>query len=798
MTDDTRLFIARWFSHVPRGSYLATAHNAGEGAYVPGYRSADGPVPRHGKRSGWDMDLPCVYVSPQPCTYIRDGYQQWSGVQVDDLWYFVALDIDLKDLVKLDLTMADIWRRVGQLRLPPAWAVVNSGSGGVHIYWALDKPMVGLRRHSPDNSVQGIQVALQGLLHADMARASSDRPSLRLPGTANVKPGRDDRLCTLDHSRSTWRTCSTSDFDGLPKQMAFEVDGLGGYGVHTDLADWEVQVLGALGSTPVNRNRQGTTSGYGLDKCPGCNRTGPAYVTKGTPHTLRCHKPSCDYHRGIALSALAKDLGITSDDVEIETIDRANIEYPNYFDGDRGDITGEIVKGLDHFFGNVGYVGYKGLSLVQMGMGGGKDTTLMPRLDREWLSGLRKVALSVHSFDDACRKRDEWYDKDKHGCKAPLRIICSPLSLEIEGQKCTQPKRLTVLSNAGFAASRGCGDAKSKDKCPDFDTCKVRVGHVDHNPHDLDVKPLPVIVHTRWMHTDYVASQGLDGLVIDEQFAELQTMAVSADELRAWAKALMSHDVVDGISKWSECADVVVRLADSVEHSGIPAVGLYRPVLDDLPVVDVPQAWPVLAPGSKTKYLWPGHIDKVVRGVIGGKLTTIMDGLLQISYSPMDSLPASVLLMSASAVLYKDMFVHHCQSQGRDLQVFGGPLQYKALYQWRQMPMSRSHMYVKGRGDTRKKTLHTLHLTVAEAVSEWHDVQKTGGKRCRVLVVSHKNLVEGRSAKRWAGKMHMSVDIDMADWHSAIGTNRWEGQVDIVVLFGDPNMQGPGRGRAVC
>ncbi len=103
---------------------------------------------------------------------------------------------DLKTLVEVPALIADIDEppcvalpRVRAFPIPPS-CIVSSGHG-IHVYWLLNEPTTDMQ------AVNAIHRGLAHTLKGDYLTAAT---ALRLPGSLNSKPDRNNALCQID----TW------------------------------------------------------------------------------------------------------------------------------------------------------------------------------------------------------------------------------------------------------------------------------------------------------------------------------------------------------------------------------------------------------------------------------------------------------------------------------------------------------------------------------------------------------------------------------------------------------------------
>lgn len=117
----------------------------------------------------------------------RRGLTRYRRGGERDLLALPAVFVDLDDITSESLT------RLRNLR--PAPSCITFTGGGYHAYWWLDKPLVDM------GLARGI---LRGLQRVAKSDPLSPVQSLRLVGTRNTKPGRDNVLCRIVEMRDSY------------------------------------------------------------------------------------------------------------------------------------------------------------------------------------------------------------------------------------------------------------------------------------------------------------------------------------------------------------------------------------------------------------------------------------------------------------------------------------------------------------------------------------------------------------------------------------------------------------------
>jgi hypothetical protein len=141
-------------------------------------------------RHGWG-----AYIAIAPR---KRNLGRWGRGTRRDLLCLPALFVDIDD-------PADALRNLEAFELPPS-CILKSGRG-YHAYWFLDQPTTQFAQ--ADRVLRG----LAERLHADQKLTVAQ--SMRLPGTINTKPGREDAACEFItyHPERRYRFDDFSPFD---------------------------------------------------------------------------------------------------------------------------------------------------------------------------------------------------------------------------------------------------------------------------------------------------------------------------------------------------------------------------------------------------------------------------------------------------------------------------------------------------------------------------------------------------------------------------------------------------------
>lgn len=817
MSSDRDTFLARWAQVIGSG-YLAIGHDvwddeSGRVIHVGGWRRytspdhyEDIPHPR-----GYNSGIPWidihphqgVRIAPQPCTQALPG-RNWTSSVVPPTWRFVVLDIDKSDLDKAGWTVPmlhDTRRRIG---LPDPWCAVYSGSGGVHLWWALDRPV-----HR--DTVRGWQRAMVAMLHGDAAQTGI-RQSLRLPGTLNAKfDGRPSNPCSIDHNRSSWQLVDPTAFARLPSPLELPRDPMDG----DDTPSWARDLLRQMGVRCRRTKASGVTP---LDVCPTCRQRGTAYVIG---RRVNCHRTSC---QGIPdLADVAPNYGIdTSQDIRIETDSRMTPMV--HITSSRDEQAAAMRDAFGAWSSKLGMAGAdREIHVIQSGVGVGKDVTIMPLVDQAWRDSLHsyaKIAISTVTVDDAYRKTRELHDPHHHGGRSPVTIYSSPLGHTLpDGSTCTQPRRLQPYSDGGYGAQRGC------DGCPDYDDCRVRIGHHTVQGPDDTAPPLPMISHRRLIGTSDGAV--LDGVVIDEALPLVTSSSVTADELDAFARLcvrdMRSRRIIDpatGITtttsdpliRWSAIATAIATHIRDMPSSGYwsPSSDAVWAMIADTPgdrdailAAPRPVPTPVLVPGPKGRVCaYPACVMDVIMQLLDPSPDAALvcsDGTLSIYTRTLDRLPRRVLWTDASYWIHAEQVQRWAEKSGVKLTTYGGHMRQNLKYMlWRRRRAVRGSSeawptrpgYTLGGTKTTRECILDLRRAIEAMVDEWRIDHDTDPK---ILIGTYKCIWSEyvtETSEIWVVcrelETRLGCTIDLAHYNQTIGTNRWQ-DFEMVLALGAPN-----------
>lgn len=449
----------------------------------------------------------------------------------------------------------------------------------------------------------------------------------------------------------------------------------------------------------------------------------------------------------------------------------------------------EILKGFRNFTQKLGRTGKKHLTIIQSSPGAGKDTVVMPELNRAWADGVRKIALYAYSFRDAKRKVHEFHTK--HGATTPVKLHCSPISLELEGAKCTQPQRLSRFADYGFGASRGCKD------CPDFAGCSVKEGTLSFDPFDTaeQLGHMPMAIQPRLFKTRFAAEH--DGAIIDEHFDLIGTNETTPDQLERFAKACLRYrkpwpqplwSGEESKGPWPEFSDWLFKIKDMC--LALPEKHQFLPNWEALEELDAPLPW--AQPMGAKALAWPSWVTESAQAARSGALVTIRDQKLVHAWRTLDGLPDTVLWTNATAWVFQDLIDHWAEQQEVEVSWVGSQLTYSAEFRWVQWRhANRTGIRPSWLLETKEEAVYMLRRVLLTVLERHAEARET---HCRILCITYKAVSEELKSASWVQDLQNATGctIEFTYYEAAMGTNRWERQIDEVILFGDPNPATPG------
>ena len=171
------------------------------------HRPKDGAIGHYWRKSSDDLgDLPQTLLKMNLAGYDiylgmgqRSTYQTSGRGKKSDVQHLTALWVDLDDCDDPSRLYA----------FSPRPSLITRTGGGFHAYWLLDDPIPA------DSQAESLLRRLALLLDGDVKVADTARV-MRVPGTVNCKPGRDNALCSVIHTEDIRYTLE--DFAHLPSE----------------------------------------------------------------------------------------------------------------------------------------------------------------------------------------------------------------------------------------------------------------------------------------------------------------------------------------------------------------------------------------------------------------------------------------------------------------------------------------------------------------------------------------------------------------------------------------------------
>jgi hypothetical protein len=779
----------------PEGSYLAYTRVA----------AIEGQVRRHAtwlrrtdtgwvnsqdaKFTGLDVlgkwPIAGVEMCPQPTSRPPEWTQHWRAQQVAPSWRYIVLDIDAKDC---PVPMAMVLDRIKR-RGPEPWMVINSGSGGVHVWWALNRPV------HRDRARQ-IQLWLAAQYYGDTEVAKSIRPSLRMPGTVHPKWSKSDgvlRLCTIRELRMA--TCDVEDFAAW---VPLVPEGPDPDETTHHLPDWVGKVVVGWGGATKTRY---ATSGWitELKSCPACSAPGKAIVHHRAPHyPVQCVKTGCNVSHSAQATAIAKGIDITEEEVELPPLEL-----------DRGvttDVTAEraAVAELVETWAHDNADG-RALYVVQSGTGAGKNTVLDPAVIKFAVdtSATEDVLMAVPHYRDAQRKAEELHNGTPVRDPEPqysLRMLFSAATLRDEfGEGCRAPERQQPYLDHGYSPSYACAGCPHKDNpCELHKGYQLVHGTERHHPgaaHVVSVQRL-----TSASHSTY------ERVYIDEgiEHQMLISLSIPVEQLRIWAKTCKRKGRDDA-------AQYCAELAYALDELRGADTDWYTPTT--VPNVIPEDTAPTLAPWVERepgKPLYAAHVDAVVHYSAlwhrayaetqdtheaslrsGVYVAARGDGQLCVWYTPLlHTLPNKVLISDASWVYYGHAILEEwARRKGINMIKVGNDIARQVDNTYcHYAKASRTWMYdPPGSGivcpqQWRKIVNHVRMILEAKA----EDVLDRHVAGLRVVVITYQDICMQLDHHKLLRELGVSSQSVVTYYEEARGTNAYAGY-DAVVCIGSPN-----------
>lgn len=384
---------------------------------------------------------------------LREGAtrSQWRAVDVASDWRFVTLDIDEKDPRLLAGILRDI-----RAMCPEPWLIVNSGSGGVHVWWALD-------RGYPRSAVQEVQLAAAHIFGGDLAQTGL-RPSLRLPGSLNIKwdkPGVPFYECRIRQSAWHQRTTLDALRACIPK-IAQRASASRGGRAAAAIESWQEAAVEAMGGESLKKKGDS----FLIFDCPRCGGKGKGSVSGGR---LACKSKGGKCLEGVSLEAVASEHGIAIDTEEDPRLrflrpDLAAVIKPPRIAPFTPELRereqAQMLEAARAAFWHAqsSESGRK-LWVIESGTGLGKTEAML-----RYAAGNPR---GVYAYMPTVRLAEEAAGRLRAMNPAVRTVVhTTPLSMPERFGKCKNIKRLRLAVENGWGAKAGCTGCPFQEECP--------------------------------------------------------------------------------------------------------------------------------------------------------------------------------------------------------------------------------------------------------------------------------------------------------------------------------------------
>ena len=813
LKSDRNRFLIEYFKIVPK-LYLAATSEHGPRGWDEGQQRT--PIWLRAKDDP-DTQLPeaddpfSILMSPVPCERVRkrqNGAPRiWSENELTYNWPFAVVDIDYKDVIEQGRTMQEVLDSI-MATCPEPWCVVNSGSGGVHVWWAFDRPV-----HA--HTGQQINKTIAATFLGDMAQTGA-RPSLRLPGSLNIKwakeppqTNEDLKLCLINHELSSWTRCSPEDMYMLPKavpehifQATNRIDGV------VDCPEWVMEAFKRADMLPVRTIQRQRGVAVVPHHCPECGAKGTAHVYVDTEDPkFVCKRGSCK--PTTTLRKLAKQHGVKPSESHQSDEDfnpaqdhqaLQNLTPPTNYGMTANDDTlqeeqqrirkaaqnsaREAARTLD---------ARRYLTVVESGTGSGKDYNV----GRVWAdaAGLVDGQMAIYgpTLRDLKRKADEWPDKNQ-------RFVNHASPLYLVGpneEQCRDPERIRPAVESGWGASRMC------KSCPYFETCEVKNGFIDMLG---DQNPAIHAYTTHRFENTRAHARSNQLQWVDENFQLVGSYTLNEEQIQRAAKSGSVPKEVKGAMRGLLRALRKIPDTASTRPMYYEQEALER-FLSEVDATDALEPWELpsgrdmaLAPGSTTKPAYPSHVYEVawwVSKLASGARVTDLGALLHFNVNKDGSrhvtayeaylpsrLSKSTLWTNATAWTVLDIIEPKLKDAGVELIRAGSHLEPPHLHRIA-LPYRRAT-----RGNFINDTKTGLNPAYENLLKNAIDYAKqrytdlTGDDSPKTVLATYKAISD--SINRDVDYRHQLGLTDANYYEAMVGSNQYS-DYDVLVCFGSPN-----------
>lgn len=763
-----------------------------------------------------------VLISPIPA-YTAEPERQWRGAHLWNRWPFVTIDIDRKDVEAAGTTIDAVLDRIRPL---PTLVVRSGGElGGAHVWIALSE-FLPLERALEWNR------RLADLHCGDPMQARS-RPSLRLPGTCNVKWHLDleipPRLCLIDRTRTDYKrrykeaelSCQVAiphRFRLPARPPAIDV---------TDCPPWIAALLRAAGCEEwevARRYLRGQERTVVIPLvCPVCGNKGTAwiYADEDEPR-LGCHRRSCPGWPSLrtAAAGLGIEIDPDGDDKPFHDAYRpaaleAALTPPAsvvYAPGARADEQAEITQAANAAWTHAQTADPKRiLWVVESSTGIGKDYAVTRALEATVGAGRWDIygKSQKHLHD----KAQEWPAADRK-----LRLHVSPLSLVgPNGERCQKRGLMGANVHKGWEAARVCltagprrpaAEGGGREPCEFFEECAVRDGVRELGGAR---EPLVDLYTTRRLEAVGPVEHDRPAW-IDESFRLVYSQSVTSEELRRFS---LAHDVSQ---EYRHLACALLATCDHLPVHGTlpiePAPGSWDPSLRNTPKPELPSRT-TRPDGERPSY--PKWVYEVCRAAWYCARADERHGVLWFTRgdSPgsgtwtlwrrtLDRLPKAAIWTNATFWLWADIAAGTPDLEIRRVGHRIEPRYLRRLH----LPYAvatrgsddRPRLLIRNEAGEQVANVDHMQVIVdacSAARKAWADTTGKDPKEARVLVATYKAITERGFGSGAADFLEKTGATAVDYYERLVGTNEFAGW-ECIVLLGTPYPRVAEEDAAVC
>lgn len=751
-----------------------------------------------------------ILISPIPARGPRHG-KQWRASDLWLGWPWLTIDIDAGDVERIGLTVDAVLDRIR----PLPTLVVRSGGGGAHVWIALTE-LVSMTRGTDWNRCLAD-------LHSGDPMQARNRPSLRLPGSVNVKWHLDleipPRLCRIDRERSDFgRRYSAAEIErAVSKPQRWYLAHAGPTRDAGDCPAWVEATLRALGC----RSFETTTRVLGVvartvvvpDVCPVCGQRGTAwvYVDDDEPR-LGCHRRTCPGLPDLRRAAESAGVEIEEDDdrplhdafrprrLESQiTVPDGTTFQPGVREVEQDAIAEAARAAWDHAQTTDPR---RILWVVETSTGVGKDFVLSRAIEETVPAGRWDVygKSQKHLHD----KAEEWPNRARR-----LRLHVSPLSLVgPRGERCRKLQYMSRNVRKGWEATRVCLESGPLDEgrrtpCEHYASCVVRSGVLDRGGQQ---DPTVDLYTTRRLEA--VGPVEPDRVAwIDETFQLTYSTETSEQELEAFSR---SRDVPVEYRRLAAALLATGRALPVGQHPIEPSPGAWDPSFRSLPRPELPSRT-TRPDGETPRYprwsfdlcwtAWHLARGEDPQAVLWHRARPNGDDPPVLAWTlhrrTLDRLPRASIWTNATYWLWSDIVE---ATPGLEVRRVGRRVEPRYLHRFHfpHPRATRGHsnderLIVRtddGRKVCNEEFRETIVAAVAFARQQWAEISGDDPDGARILIATYKAIAEHGFGRGGADFCEQTGANAVDYYERLVGTNEfagWEG----VVMVGTP-YPGPG------